>query len=344
MKKTLIAIAAIAAMGAASAQVTLYGKLDAGVSSVTNNKNNGIDAATGLKYDQGAQFGSGNYEGSRIGVKGSCAIAGGVKGLFQLEGGLGATDGSFSNFGRVATLGLAGSFGTVTAGLQWTPYDSAFVDGLENNGFAPTFAAFCTSIHCDAGSFGATSGKGNTKNSIQYATPTFGGFNASALYAAGGEATALVSASTYTGFGLNYAAGPVGAQLATESVKDIAGAIVNAWILTGSYNLGMATAFLGAEGADAAAGKSTGYSASVSVPVAKAVTLGLGYATDTQTSAGSVDGKINSAGVQAVYAWNAATAIYAGYNKTDTTALGASGVAQPTTTATKFATGVRYNF
>ena len=330
MKKTLIALAAVAAMGAASAEVTLYGKLDAGVSVV--NTTNAVN--------QSAQIGSGNYEGSRIGVKGSSEIAGGVKGLFQLEGGLGATDGSFTNFGRVATLGLTGSFGTVTAGLQWTPYDSAFVDGLENNGFAPTFAAFCTSIHCDAGSFGATSGKGNTKNSIQYATPTFGGFNASALYANGGDATALVSASSYSGFGLNYAAGPVAAQLATESVKATSGAIVNAWILTGSYNLGMATAFLGAEAADAAAGKSTGYSASVSVPVAKAVTVGLGYATDTQTRAGAADGKINSAGVQAVYAWNAATALYAGYRTTDTTAI-ASDVKL---TTTKFATGVRYNF
>lgn len=330
MKKTLIALAAVAAMGAASAEVTLYGKLDAGVSVV--NTTNAVN--------QSAQIGSGNYEGSRIGVKGSSEIAGGVKGLFQLEGGLGATDGSFSNFGRVATLGLTGSFGTVTAGLQWTPYDSAFNDGLENNGFAPTFAAFCTSIHCDAGSSGATSGAGNTKNSIQYATPTFGGFNAVALYANGGDATSEVSASSYNGFGLNYAAGPVGAQLATESVKDTSGAIVNAWILTGSYNLGIATAFLGAEAADAAAGKSTGYSASVSVPVAKAVTVGLGYATDTQTRAGAADGKINSAGVQAVYAWNAATALYAGYRTTDTTAI-ASDVKL---TTTKFATGVRYNF
>ena len=321
-------------MGAASAEVTLYGKLDAGVSVV--NTTNAVN--------QSAQIGSGNYEGSRIGVKGSSDIAGGVKGLFQLEGGLGATDGSFTNFGRVATLGLTGSFGTVTAGLQWTPYDSAFNDGLENNGFAPTFAAFCTSIHCDAGNatvFNAASGNGNTKNSIQYTTPTVGGFNASALYANGGDATAGASSSNYTGFGLNYAAGPVGVQFATESLKPVTGSTVNAWIMTGSYNLGMATVFLGAEAADAAAaGKSAGYSASVSVPVAKAVTVGLGYATDTQTSSGLSDGKINSAGVQAVYAWNAATALYAGYRTTDTTAI-ASDVKL---TTTKFATGVRYNF
>ena len=129
-------------------------------------------------------------------------------------------------------------------------------------------------------------------------------------------------------------------QFATESLKPVTGSTVNAWIMTGSYNLGVATAFLGAEATDAAdAGKSTGYSASVSVPVAKAVTVGLGYATDTQTLAGSADSKINSAGVQAVYAWNAATAIYAGYRKTDNTARDAS-----VTTTTKFATGVRYNF
>jgi predicted porin len=333
MKKTLIALAAVAAMGAASAEVTLYGKLDAGVSVINT---------TGA-VNQSAQITSGNYEASRIGVKGSSDIAGGVKGVFQLEGGLGATDGSFSNFGRVATLGVTGNFGSVTAGLQWTPYDSAFNDGLENNGFAPTFAAFCTSIHCDAGNatvFNPTSGNGNTKNSIQYTTPTFNGFNAAALYANGGDATASTSSSNYTGFGLNYAVGPLGVQFATESLKPTTGSTVNAWIMTGSYNLGMATAFLGAEGTDAAAaGKSTGYSASVAAPVAKALTVGLGFATDTQTLSGAADSKINSAGVQAVYAWNAATSIYAGYRKTDTTARDTT-----VSTATKFATGVRYNF
>ena len=56
MKKTLIAIAAIAAMGAASAEVTLYGKVDVGVSNTSAD---------------GTALGLSGWETSRFGVKGS---------------------------------------------------------------------------------------------------------------------------------------------------------------------------------------------------------------------------------------------------------------------------------
>ncbi len=359
MKKTLIAIAAIAAMGAASAEVTLYGKLDVGVSSST---------ADGSP-SQGAQFGSGNYETSRIGVKGSSEIAGGVKGIFQVEGKLGATDGSFSNFGREAFLGLTGNFGTVAAGRIWTPYDSAFNDALEYNGFGAMGSAFYGGAHGDNG----MDGSGASKNGFQYTTPTMGGFNAVVMYGSNADATTSTSATNYTSLGLNYANGPLTVNLATEKVitglhnvaavaydattgtakvsaaglglASTSGSYTNAWILAGSYNLGVATVFAAAEGATAdgfAAGsaKDTGSSVGVSIPVNKATTAALGYATESTTLAGSTDGKKTSTGVQVVYAWNAATAIYAGYNKADTTALGAT----TSTAATKFATGVRYNF
>jgi len=330
MKKTLIAIAAIAAMGAASAEVTLYGKMDVGASTTTNN-------AAG-KVDQGVQIVSGAYEGSRIGVKGGSDIVAGVKGTFQLEGGVGATDGSFTGFGRVATLGLAGSFGAVTAGLQWSPYDNAFNDALEYNGFSAMSNAFAGGVHSDGGN----TGNGNTKNSIQYTTPTFSGFNAVVDYANGNDNIGA-GGSSYLGWGLNYANGPLAVNLATEAKKPVgAGTTVNAWLLATSYNLGMATVFVAAETADAgvATGKDTGTSVGVSVPLSKAVTAALGYATESTSLAGSSDGKTTSTGVQVVYAWNAATAIYAGYSKTDTTAVGSTA----TTNATKLASGVRYNF
>lgn len=357
MKKTLIAIAAIAAMGAASAEVTLYGKLDAGVSS------NKDESKT---VDQSAQIGSSNYEGSRIGVKGSSDIAGGVKGMFQIEGGLGATDGSFTSFNRVTKLGLSGGFGAVQAGLDWSPYDNAFNDAMEYNGFSAMSAAFGGGVHSDQGN----TGNGNTKNSFQYTTPSFGGLNAVLMYANGGDATAATpasagvytldpltgnpvltpvaavpakSASSYTGVGVNYANGPLAVDFANEAKKPQGdGPTVNAWILAGSYNLGVASVFLAAETADAGAGvgKDTGTAVGVSMPVNKATTVALGYATEKTTLEAKSDGKTTSTGVQVVYAWNAATAIYAGYRKTDTTALNST----TTTAATKFATGVRYNF
>jgi hypothetical protein len=56
--------------------------------------------------------------------------------------------------------------------------------------------------------------------------------------------------------------------------------------------------------------------------------------------AGLADGKASSIGIQAVYAWNAATAIYGGYLSADTTALGSSTAVKES----KIAAGVRYNF
>ena len=351
MKKTLIAIAAIAAMGAASAQVTLYGKLDAGVSSSTK------DGAA----NQGAVFGSGNYESSRIGVKGSSNIADGIKGMFQLEGGLGATDGSFSNFGRQAFLGLSGGFGTVAAGRIWTPYDSAFNDALEYNGFSAMGKAFYKGAHGDNG----MDGSGASKNGIQYTSPDFSGFNAVVMYSNNADATSTTSATNYMSLGLNYANGPFSVNLATEKVltslhnvvappggdpkgvglASSGGSYTNAWILAGSYDLGIAKVFAAAEGATAdgfvaGSAKDTGYSIGASYPLNKATTLGLGYAQETTTLAGYADGKSSSIGIQAVYAWNAATAIYGGYLSADTTALGSSTSVKDS----KIAAGVRYNF
>jgi len=319
--------------------------------------------------NQGAQFGSGNYETSRIGVKGGSDIAGGVKGTFQVEGKLGATDGSFKDFGRVANLGLTGSFGTVNVGRLWTPYDNAFNDALEYNGFSAMGSAFYGGAHGDNG----MDGSGGSKNGFQYTTPTFSGLNVVVMYGSNADATTSTSATNYTSLGVNYANGPLTVNLATEKVLTSVGNVVaspynsatgaakvdaaglglasstgsytNAWILAASYNLGVATVFAAAEAATAdgfAAGsaKDSGTSVGVSVPVNSATTAALGYATESTTLSGLSDGKTNSLGAQVVYAWNAATAIYAGYRKTDTTALGSS----TTTTATNFATGVRYNF
>ena len=123
------------------------------------------------------------------------------------------------------------------------------------------------------------------------------------------------------------------------------GSYTNAWILAGSYDLGVAKVFAAAEGATAdgfvaGSAKDTGYSVGVSVPLNKATTVGLGYAQETTTLASLADGKSSSIGIQAVYAWNAATAIYGGYLSADNTALGSSTAVKES----KIAAGVRYNF
>jgi len=315
MKKTLVALAALAAVGAASAQVTVYGKVDLGVSNTTT---------TG-GVDQGVEVGSGNYEGSRFGVKASHDLSGGIKALAQYEFGVNAAGyGEALTNSRVATLGLTGGFGTVTMGLQWTPYDSAWgFDQLEYNGFSAAGKAWYSGAHGDNGN----TGNGNAKKSIAYTTPDLSGFNATVLFA-NAEKTATTSPTPYVGLGANYAAGPLSVNSGYEQVAStahlgagaLAGDKTTASIIGASYNLGVATVGVGFEqanvDANGASWKDAGYTLSVSAPVSATTTVAVGYASETTTTAGLSDGKATGFGVQAVYNWTKQAAIYGGAYQT----------------------------
>jgi predicted porin len=347
MKKTLVALAALAAVGAASAQVTVYGKADLGVSSTTK---------TGAT-DQGLEVTGNNYEGSRFGVKASHDLTGGMKALAQYEFSVdvtGSTDVIKSN--RVASLGLTGGFGTVTMGLQWTPYDSAWgFDQLEYNGFSAAGKTWYNGKHGDNGN----GGNGNAKKSIAYTTPDMSGFNATVLFSNSADKTATTTTVPYVGVGANYAAGPLSINFGYEQVATSAHTAAaaddktTATIIGASYNLGVATVGLGYQqanidglnGAAAASFKDAGYTLSVSAPISSSTTVALGYASETTTSAGLTDGKSTGFGVQVIYNLTKQAAVYGGAFQTKVDGVGAPAVGQPEEIlTTKYAAGVRYNF
>ena len=116
MKKSLIALAVLAASGAAMAQssVTLYGVLD-----------------TGLTYSKGEEsvYGMTHVGGnvnSRLGFRGVEDLGNGLKATFNLESGFSADDGTNYMgqdglaFTRTSTVGLAGNFGEVRLGRMLT--------------------------------------------------------------------------------------------------------------------------------------------------------------------------------------------------------------------------------
>ena len=113
MKKSLIALAVLAASGAAMAQssVTLFGIADVGVGYV---KNSGGDSNYGLT--------NGGLATSRLGFRGVEDLGGGLKAGFWLEGGLTLDDGTASgfNFKRRSTISLMGNFGEVRLGRDLT--------------------------------------------------------------------------------------------------------------------------------------------------------------------------------------------------------------------------------
>jgi len=116
MKKTLIALAAVAATGAAFAQssVTLYGVADIGLHQATGGK---------VELNSSATMNNGT---SRWGIRGTEDLGGGLKAGFNFEAGLSLDNGAAGNFsggyfGRAAYMTLAGDFGELSLGRRLNP-------------------------------------------------------------------------------------------------------------------------------------------------------------------------------------------------------------------------------
>lgn len=137
MKKSLIALAALAAVGAASAQssVTLYGVIDTnyGWARTTVKNLNGV-SGTEKTTTTGLNAAGGNMSGSRWGLKGQEDLGNGLSAVFNVEAGFSSSDGSVvsgNGFNRRAVVGLKGGFGQVLLGRDYTPLDEL----LGGNGF-----------------------------------------------------------------------------------------------------------------------------------------------------------------------------------------------------------------
>ena len=309
---TLPALAAIAAVGAASAQVTVYGKLDVGVSNTSAG---------------GTVIGSSGWETSRLGVK-AAETVGGLTASVNLEGKI-YNDGStaFKGFDRTATVGLSGSFGAVTIGNQWSPYDNALwtTDALEYNGFSVLAGGM---YNYDIGNTKV----GTVRSSFQYATPDMNGFQAFLMVAP--NVTGNTDGPTnYSGFGVNYAKGPLVVQYAyqaydgkyqADSAAGVTPVVKAAQIGTGSvtanvlalnYNLGTATLYAGMTKVSDITTSDSGYTFGVKVPMGKN-SVSVGYASN-KTSAASKDTTIGAWGAQFIQGLNKSTVAYYGIQSID---------------------------
>jgi predicted porin len=198
MKKTLIAMAVLAAAGAASAQssVTLFGIVDANVS-----------LGRGTLTDRNLITNSG-YNTSRLGFRGTEDLGGGMSASFWLEAGFNNDDGTGVNtntnnqaapaalvagnqgltFGRRSTVSLAGSFGEVRLGRDYTPhfYNTTAFDAFGGNGVGTT----ATVDAANGGiPFAANVTRVRASNSIGYFLPAnLGGIYGQAMYYLGENA------------------------------------------------------------------------------------------------------------------------------------------------------------
>ena len=232
MKKSLIALAVLAASGAAMAQssVTLYGVVDTGLTYVS-----GVDNVYGMTH-------VGGNVNSRLGFRGVEDLGNGLKATFNLESGLSADDGgnymtqdNGLTFNRTSTVGLAGNFGEVRFGRMLTTSYLAVsrYDAFGDTGIGASRA------------WGAVDGyQPRAQNAISYTSPNFNGFKVGGEYGFGEQQKA--SDSRYIGIGATYDNGPLSLGLGFDRMNgDTANNTVldtnlTTWQLGGAYNFGVA--------------------------------------------------------------------------------------------------------
>jgi len=304
MKQTLIALAAIATVGSASAQFTVGGKLDVGM----------VKSGTA-----DAKLVSGGWEASRIVVKGDTDLGSGLKGSAHLEGRVAddLTTAAFSGFGRQAFVSVAGSFGKIDAGTMWSPVDTAvwYTDAMEYNGFTAMTNGFYNSDTGNGNAAGAVAG------AIQYTSPEMSGVTVQLMAAPGGGTTAY---QNYMSGGINYAAGPLLINAAMQTFKTAASATATATVGAVQYNMGAATLIGGYASNDTGAKKESGYNIGVKVP------MGADYIAAAYSSYDAGAGAKTGFGVNYIKAMGKTTIGYLGYSSVDS--------------VNKTGAGLRYNF
>lgn len=234
MKKLALAAVALAAAGAASAQssVTLFGVVDTDIA-----------IGRGSIADRTQLSNSGNAT-SRIGFRGVEDLGGGMSASFWLEGALATDDGqggaTNSNnqasgtgaavagrqgltFARRATVSLAGVWGELRLGRDYTPqyWNLYFADPFGNVGVGLPMPA----TYLFGGFTGPTAVRAS--NTITYFLPgNIGGFFGSVQYYLGENpqnGAATEDDGTGAGIRLGYASGPLYASIATGRTEYAAG-------------------------------------------------------------------------------------------------------------------------
>lgn len=252
MKKSLVALAILAAAGVASAQssVTLFGVVDATYA-------HGSGSGTGSSSK--SQLTNSGYNASRLGFRGTEDLGGGMSASFWLEAGLNNDNGSGANtstnnqstgvtggggltFNRRSTVSLASGLGELRLGRDYTPqfWNQTVFDPFGTLGVGATQTL-------NSGLGGNTAVRAS--NSVGYFLPgNLGGFYGQfQAYMGENNKTGAVTEKDGNGSAirLGYANGPVNVALATSSTKFAPSATtgkIRSTNIGGSYDFGVAQA------------------------------------------------------------------------------------------------------
>jgi predicted porin len=256
MKKSLIALAVMAAAGAASAQssVTLFGIVDASVSRYL--QHNGT-------YN--TVLANSAYNSSRLGFRGTEDLGGGMAASFWLEAAMNNDNGSFGTsppnsasagsggggltFGRRSTVSLSGNWGELRLGRDYVPtfWNITIFDPFGTNGVGSA-VVHKVKLAGTAGTAAAGIVDPNyvrSSNQIAYyLPPNLGGIYGQLNYGFD-EQTGQNEQGRYIGTRIGYGSGPFNVAIAysrTEGANTLSltAPDVRDWNIGGQWDFGMA--------------------------------------------------------------------------------------------------------
>jgi predicted porin len=368
MKKSLIALAVLAAAGAASAQssVTLFGIVDA---TLAYGKTSGGNHVTKLTNS--------GYNSSRIGFRGTEDLGGGMSASFWLEGSVGnddgtagqriptgnqtavhaAADGAGLVFNRRSTVSLAGGWGEMRLGRDYVPsfWNLTVFDPFGTNGAGTTLTLLGASS-AGMANVGTRGVLVRASNSIGYFLPgNLGGFYGQAMYYMGENLSGTATSDDGKGMGarVGYANGPFNVAVGLGRTKYATTATTGdfkTWNIGGQWDFGMAK-LMGQYTRDkresTVALDGRGWLIGTLVPVG-AGEIRASYSTYKVDAGAGADPRANQLALGYVHNLSKRTAVYATFarlkNK-DGAALsinGATGVVNASATGYDF--GIRHSF
>jgi predicted porin len=248
MNKKLVAVAVagvLAAPLAAQAQtanVTLYGRLNLDASLVQAQQ---ADGSKGTYYQV-------DSNSSRLGVRGTESLGGGLNAIFQLESGVNADTGGGVLASRETFVGLQGGWGTVKIGNFLAPVDD--LHPIFGNVPTLTTSLLSTASVWAQGGLSKTAGGFDARlgNSVRYDSPNISGFTFSTQISqldasSGGGCVTYGNVDTQRrhayvwSTAAYYNNGPIQAGIGYEANNKVRGPNLDDYDLTitGAYNFGM---------------------------------------------------------------------------------------------------------
>ncbi len=248
MNKKLVAVAVaglLAAPLAAQAQtanVTLYGRLNLTMEAVSGKA---PDSNLPGSPDVNRTVYRVSSNSSRLGVKGTEALGGGLSAIFQLESSINADSGGGTLAGRETFVGLQGSWGTAKIGNFLAPYDD--IHPIFGNVPTLTTSILSTAALWAQGSQSNDNGGFDSRlgNSIRYDSPNIAGFVGSVQVAAKDTSNSTLAQQQRHSYILStggfYNNGPFQAGLAYEMHEKLRGPDLNdqAFSVAANWNFGI---------------------------------------------------------------------------------------------------------